>query len=122
MKAMVLGALISAFLAFTTRAFAEPIEPQDLEFAALCYGILWPADGGGDKIVLANDDPYQHRVRVLIASAAQAQPSLQARLGEEAAAGAIWVRNRIRSGDAATVDHLRTECRILYDEFVGSVW
>ena len=123
MKAVVLGALISAFLAFATRAFAEPIESRDLEFAALCYGILWPAEGGDDKIVLAADDLYQNRVRILIATtAAQAQPALQARLGEESAAGAIWARNRMRSGDRATVEHLRTECRILYDEFLGPVW
>ena len=100
-------------------ATAQSEAEQDLLYAALCVGIVWPA--GSETRVAGSVDTAALDLRLrsdaLMAAANRAAPALSARLAQEAADGADWRRKAVARvpGVVASVE---AECLLFLDSYL----
>ena len=85
---------------------------EDLLYAALCRGVLWPDDQPTRLAAqtLPADTALELRVRAGLDAVAAGDPALGRQLIEEAAAGGHWLAETLAAGGTATADHVRLEC------------
>ena len=118
-------------------AAAEPVAPdtgavpdavaerylEDLLYAALCRGVLWPDDQPTRLAAgaLPADTALELRVRTGLDAAALGDPALGRHLMQEAAAGGRWLAETLATGATATADHVRHECTRHLEIFAPSL-
>ena len=106
----------------TPEGWALEENRQDLLYAALCRGVLWP---DGRPTLLASEAlpaaaALELTVRTGLDATAAAAPGLADILAREAADGGRWLETTEAAGDHATVELVRAECRIHLELFADS--
>ncbi len=87
---------------------------DDLLYAALCRGILWPDDRPTllAAETLPADTALELRVRAGLDAAAAADPTLAHAFAAEAADGTVWLDRTLADDDQTLADGVRAECRV----------
>ena len=102
-------------------ALAEPLPAapgedrhDDLLYAALCQGILWPDDR--PTLLAAGTLPagtaLELVVRAGLDATAAGDPALARTFAAEAAAGTDWLDRMLADGDQTVADGVRAECLV----------
>ena len=96
---------------------------QDLLYAALCRGVLWPDDRPTQLAAdaLPADTTLELLVRTGLDAVAAGDPTLGRRLAAEAADGGRWLAETVAAGGAETADHVRAECTRHLEIFAPSL-